>query len=57
MAISRVKALTCCVIEPFTYERLTGIKSSKMLQYRLKEEDRLGEIAQATFNKFHETTV
>ena len=45
VAISRVKSLASCVIEPMTYERL---KSSANLQYRLEEENRLDHIAQAT---------
>ena len=38
VAISRVKTLSSCVIEPMTYERLTGLKSSVNLQFRLQEE-------------------
>ncbi|XP_028413304.1 ATP-dependent DNA helicase PIF1-like [Dendronephthya gigantea] len=38
VAISRVKSLSSCVIEPMTYERLTSLKSSANLQYRLEEE-------------------
>ena len=53
VALSRVRALSSCVIEPFSYERLTSIKSSKMLQYRLREEDRLSQMAEATQNGFH----
>ena len=34
VAISRVKTLASCVIEPMTYERLTSLKSSANLQYR-----------------------
>ena len=48
VAISRVKTLASCVIEPMTYERLTSLKSSANLQYRLQEEDRLNQLAQAT---------
>ncbi len=40
VAISRVKTLASCVIEPMTYERLTSLKSSANLQYRLEEENR-----------------
>ena len=48
VAISRVKSLASCVIEPMTYERLTSLKSSANLQYRLEEENRLDHLAQAT---------
>jgi hypothetical protein len=53
VALSRVKTLSSCVIEPITYERLENIKSSKTLKYRLNEEDRLDQMAQQTFNRFH----
>ena len=52
VAISRVKSLASCVIEPMTYERLTGLKSSANLQYRLEEENRLDQLAQATSSAF-----
>ena len=55
VAISRVKALDSCVIEPMTYQRLTGLKSSASLQYRLQEENRLDELAHATCNPFPST--
>ena len=48
VAISRVKSLASCVIEPMTYERLTSLKSSADLQYRLEEENRLDQPAQVT---------
>ena len=48
VAISRVKTLASCVIEPMTYERLTSLKSSANLQYRLEEENRLDQLAQTT---------
>ena len=53
VALSRNKALPSCVIEPMTYERLTSLKSSKTLQYRLNEEHRLNQLALATCNQFH----
>ena len=52
VAISRVKSLASCVIEPMTYERLTSLKSSVNLQYRLEEENRLDQLAQATSSAF-----
>ena len=48
VAISRVKSLASCVIEPMTYERLTCLKLSANLQYRLEEETWLDQLAQAT---------
>ncbi len=48
VAISRVKTLASCVIKPMTYERLTSLKSSANLQYRLEEENRLDRLAQTT---------
>ncbi len=48
VAISRVKTLASCVIELMTYERLTSLKSSANLQYRLEEENRLDLLAQTT---------
>ena len=55
VAISRVKSLASCVIEPMTYERLTSLKSSANLQYRLEEENRLDQLAQATSSAFRTT--
>ena len=55
VAISRVKTLTSCVIEPMTFERLTSIKSSTNLKYRLSEEKRLHNLAQATCSEFDQT--
>ena len=48
VAISRVKTLSSCVIEPMTYERLTSLRSSANLQFRLEEENRLDQLAQRT---------
>lgn len=55
VAISRVKTLTSCVIEPMTYERITSLKSSANLHFRLQEENRLSNLAQATSNAYAET--
>ena len=52
VALSRVKSLSSCVIEPINYERLTSLKSSKTFQYRLNEEIRLDKMAEVTFNRF-----
>ena len=48
VAISRVRSLASCVIEPMMYERLTCLKSSANLQYKLEEENRPDQLAQAT---------
>ena len=45
VAISRVKTLSSCVIEPMTFERLTSLKKSPGLQHRLQEETRLDKLA------------
>ena len=55
VAISRVKTLSSLVIEPMTFERLTSIKSSATLQYKLEEESRLHHIAESTSRTFHHT--
>ena len=52
VAISRVKSFASCVIEPMTYERLTCLKSSANLRYRLAEENRLDQLAQTTSSAF-----
>ena len=53
VAISRAKTLSPCVIEPMTYERLTSLKSSANLQFRLEEENRLDRLAQITCRAFN----
>ena len=55
VALSRVKILSSCIIEPMTYERLTSLKSSTTLQYRLNEEERLDQMAQTTYNTHYQT--
>ena len=56
VAISRAKTLASCVIEPMTYERLTSLKSSANLQYRLEEENRLDQLVQAIKSTAFRTT-
>lgn len=53
VAISRVKTLSSCVIEPMSYLRLTSLKSSANLQYRLEEEHRLDQLAQRTYSAYY----
>ena len=53
VALSRVKTLSSCVIEPMTYERLTSIRSSTTLKFRLDEEARLNNMAQDTYSAFN----
>ena len=48
VAISRVKTLSSCIIEPMTFERLTSLKKSANLKFRLDEEKRLDELAEQT---------
>ena len=45
VAISRVKTLPSCIIEPMTFDRLESIKKSITLKYRLEEEKRLDNLA------------
>jgi len=48
VAISRVKTLSSCIIEPMTFERLTSLKKSANLKFRLDEEKRLDELGEQT---------
>ena len=48
VAISRVKTLSSCIIEPMTFERLTSLKKSPNLKFRLEEEKRLDKLAEQT---------
>ena len=45
VAISRVRTLLSCIIEPMTFERLIMIKNSTTLRFRLREESRLDQLA------------
>ena len=54
VAISRVKTISSCVIEPMTFERLTSLKSSTALQFRLDEEQRLDRLAKLTYYNFNQ---
>lgn len=45
VAICRLTTLASCVIEPMTFERLTSLKKSVGVQYRLQEESRLDKFA------------
>jgi len=53
VALSRVQNLSSCVIEPMSFERLTALKSSKNLTFRLQKEERLDHLAQATAIAFN----
>ena len=48
VAISRVRTLPFCIIEPMTFERLKSIKKSASLKFRIEEEKRLNELAEQT---------
>lgn len=53
VALSRIKNWSFCALEPMTLQRLTSIKSSPNLQYRLSEEAKLDKTAYSrsyTFN-------
>lgn len=56
VGISRVKTSASSVIEHMTFERLSSLKSSAVLQYRLDEETRLDNLAKATYTAFKELT-
>ena len=45
VAISRVRSLDSCVIQPMSFERLQAIKKCKNLQYRIAEEIRLQQLS------------
>ena len=50
VALSRVRLLSSCVIEPMTLERLQSIGKLKNLKYRLEEEKRLQYLASKTID-------
>ena len=52
VAISRVRALSDCIVEPMTFERLTSLKRSVTLKFRLDEENRLENLFESTLQKF-----
>lgn len=45
VAISRVRSLKSCIIEPMAFERLTSVKNSSQFQFRLMEENSLAKLA------------
>ena len=52
VGVGRVKRFSNCVIEPLTFERLTGLKSSINLDFMLDEEARLGRPTYQTCRVF-----
>ena len=52
VAISEVKTLDSCVIEPMSFERLKTIKNASNFQFRLQEEERLSMLANNTTLNF-----
>ena len=48
VAISSVRTLSSCIIEPMTFERLKSLKKSANLKFRLEEEKRLDKLAELT---------
>ena len=52
VAISRVRNLSNCVIEPMSFERLQSIRKSTNFLYRIEEEQRLRNLAQLTLHKY-----
>ena len=47
VAISRIRTLDSCVIEPMTFDRLKNIKDSSQLRFRIEEEIQLNDLATA----------
>ena len=54
VGISRVRALSSCILEPMTFERLTTIRKSVNLKFRLEEEKRLDKLAEQTCRTINE---
>ena len=52
VAISKVKTLDSCVIQPMSFERLKTVKNASNFQFRLQEEDRLSMLANNTTLNF-----
>ena len=50
VAISRVKTLDSCIIEPMTLDRLTSIRKNPQLKYRIAEEAHLNQLSDATYH-------
>ena len=48
VGISRVRALSHCIIEPMTFDRLKSLKKSANLKFRLDEENRLEKLYERT---------
>ena len=46
VAVSRVRTLSSCIIEPMTFERLASLKKSAGIQFRIQEENRLDKLSQ-----------
>lgn len=55
VALSRVRNILSAIVEPMTFDRLSSIKKSKNLKYRLDEEKRLQEIANKTKLLFNQS--
>ena len=54
VAISRVRTLSSCIIEPMTFERLACLRKSANLNFRLQEEMRLDKLADQTCRTIQE---
>ena len=48
VALSRVKRLNDMIIEPFPFERISKLRENKSFKYRVREEQRLDELAENT---------
>ena len=57
MALTRARTLSNLVIEPMTFERLKAVKKTSNYKYRILEEIRLNQLAQATLLKRNESQI
>ena len=52
MALSRARSLDNVVLQPLSFQRLQVIGKSKQLQQRLREEERLQQLAEITARQY-----
>ena len=52
VALSRVRSLDNVVLQPLSFQRLQAIAKSKQLQQRLREEERLQQLADITARQY-----
>ena len=54
VALSRVRSLDDVVLQPLSFQRLQMIGKSKQLQQRLREEQRLQQLAEITAHQYQQ---